>query len=549
MRPLLAAWTLAWLALPGCDDDPADADADADVDVDADADSDADADADEDVDAPPAPVVETTAGPVRGARGDGYLEFLGIPYAAPPVGELRFRPPEPPAAWSEPLDATHRRACPQQVLGLSMGQEDCLVANVHTPDPMPEGAPVMVWIHGGGFTMGQGTQTDGGTRGDRLAAGQGVVVVSFNYRLGALGFLAHPALVAEGEGAGNWGFLDQVALLQWVQENAAAFGGDPGNVTIFGESAGGASVCLHMIAPRSAGLFRRGISQSGLCDVEPPPIDEAEAAGEALGERLGCEPGPGAAACLRAASAADLVAAGLAGDATGLGLSDNPALSPHPYADVFPGDFRDRVEAGEVNGEEVVVGWNADEGTLFVMMAETEGMVYDEATAHEAFVALSVETGVPVADIEAQYGLDAYPDWGAAYAAAVGDSAIACPSRRAALLLAPLLETRVYHFEYPDAAFLLPGDRELGAFHSAEVQYVFGHPARLGADAFVEADDVALHEAVSGAWARFAATGDPRGAVAWPVFDAATDQHLVFDRELRVASGADRDVCALWGSP
>jgi para-nitrobenzyl esterase len=197
--------------------------------------------------------VETASGLVEGFEDDGVFSYRGIPYAAPPVGDLRWKPPIDPASWTETLVATEKgNICPQVAfLGLPspgfLPDEDCLYLNIDTP---MEGAdlPVMVWIHGGGFTVGEGLQADGGTAGDLIARQAGAVVVSMNYRLGQLGFLAHSELTAESPdyASGNYGLMDQTAALRWVQENIAAFGGDPNNVTVFGESAGAFSVCSHL---------------------------------------------------------------------------------------------------------------------------------------------------------------------------------------------------------------------------------------------------------------------------------------------------------------
>ena len=193
--------------------------------------------------------VRTELGSVVGFENDGVFSYRGIPYAAPPVGELRWKPPVEPEPWTDALSATETPpVCPQDAFqGLPVPgfnpSEDCLYLNVDTPS---EGAdlPVMVWIHGGGFTLGEGVQADGGTAGDRIAREAGVIVVSMNYRLGQLGFLAHTALTSESpdSASGNYGLMDQAAALSWVRENIAAFGGDPDNVTMFGESAGGFSV-------------------------------------------------------------------------------------------------------------------------------------------------------------------------------------------------------------------------------------------------------------------------------------------------------------------
>ena len=497
----------------------------------------------------PAPEVTTSLGDLRGERGDGFQAFLGIPYAAPPVGELRFRMPQPPAPWSTIRSAQRRPSrCVQEALGLPLeGAEDCLYLNVHTPDPRPEGAPVIVWIHGGGFVFGEGLQTDDGTAGDLLASRHGVVVVSMNYRLGPFGFLSHPALTGEQGASGNYGLADQQAALRWVQGEIEAFGGDPSNVTIAGESAGGMSVCAHMIAPESAGLFHRAITQSGLCDSALSTLAEAETDGEAFAARLGCE-GAGALACLRAASVDAIKEADDASAEAFTTLSRRRVWWPSVDGAVLPGDFRARVEAGELHRVPTIVGWNRDEGTLFVMLAEQGGTTIDAAAYDAAIDVIADAYGLSPDAIRAQYPSADYPDLGAALAAPLGHAGLACPSRRAARLLADAgVEVRVYRFTYPDAGFQLTPSRELGAFHSAEVQYVFGHPAPLGARRF-RGDDLALHEAMSGAWARFAESGDPsgEGVPSWPLHDASSDAHLVLDRVIEAGTGADAEACALW---
>src|SRR3984885_6148143 len=226
------------------------------------------------------PVVNTAGGLVRGTSSSGVSTFLGLPYAAPPVGDLRWRPPAPAAGWRGIRDATQfGPSCPQAQVGnplLPPGtiSEDCLYLNVYAPAVGSDdqgGRPVLVWIHGGGLVQDGARDYDG----SKLAA-DGVVVVTINYRLGALGFLAHPALASRpGGSAGNYGLMDQQAALRWVQRNIARFGGDPRNVTIAGQSAGGLSVLAQLVSPGARGLFQRAIVQSGAFALNQQPLATA----------------------------------------------------------------------------------------------------------------------------------------------------------------------------------------------------------------------------------------------------------------------------------
>lgn len=498
-----------------------------------------------DASGPPPPTATTASGQVIGTLTDGVAAFLGIPYAAPPTGELRWRPPAAPVPWTTPRSANRRpSACPQFVSGLRLGREDCLYVNVHRPDPIPENAPVMVWIHGGAFTLGEGVQTDGGTMGDVLARETGVVVVSMNYRLGQLGFLAHSTLDAESADhvSGNYGFLDQVAALEWVRDNAAAFGGDPTNVTIFGESAGGQSVCGHLVAPASRGLFHRAIIESGPCALARLTLAEAEAQGDRFASALGCDSGD-VLACMRAAAESDVLAA-LAPPRAIVGSGpDVGEWGPIIDGQVFPAQWMTSLTAGDVPDVPVMVGWNRDEGTIFLLLQEMSG-------ADPVTVANYRDTVAGfIGDADADAIVARYPpsDFGGdarlAAARALGDGGLICPARAAAIALRAHVPVRTYLFAYPDARFLLASDFPLGAFHQAEVQFVFGHPV---GGSFPEGGDV-LHDAMQGYWTRFASNdGDPDDASAtpWPLFDDGT--RLVLDRT--IASSADdfEATCEFW---
>ncbi len=491
------------------------------------------------------PIVQTRSGPVRGVRGDGFSAYLGIPYAAPPVGERRWRAPAPPEPWTEVRDASVAPPrCTQRSMGLPLSsQEDCLYLNVHAPDPRPERAPVMVWIHGGSFSFGEGLQTDGGTAGDVLARERGVVVVSMNYRLGVLGFDADPRL---GEPTGNFGLADQIAALRWVQDNIAAFGGDPDNVTLIGESAGGISVCSNLVSPETEGLFARAIVESGLCDTRPPTREEARAAARELTRQLGCD-GKEAGACLRSRTPEQILeAADRVGGPEVLG-----GRRPwRPYVDgtILPASIAERVAAGAFHRVPILMGWNADEGTVDVLFSELGGDSIGERSYLGLVRRIARRAGLDPAAVLERYPRAAFDSPSAAAARVIGDAGTACPSRRFARMLAEQgADLFVYRFEYDEPGFQIPFVSGLGAFHSSEIQYVFGHPAGIFRSAF-EGDEARLHDAIAGYWTRFARTGDPNGAGAprWPRHTRENDAHLVLDRTIRASHGADAQACALW---
>ena len=496
-------------------------------------------------------LVRTDAGPVRGVGGPGVHRFLGIPYAAPPVGERRWRPPAPPEPWTEVRDASKPSAFCPQVLPFAnafAGSEDCLVVNVVTPDPPPAApAPVMVWIHGGAFDSNDGRQITGSTEGDVIAADSGAIVVTLNYRLGQLGFLAHPALSAEDRGhpgSGNFGIEDQIAALRWVKRNIAAFGGDPNNVTVFGESAGGWSVCILLASPAAKGLFQRAIVESGLCLRPLSDLAEAEAQGQRFAERLGCGDATDVLACMRAAPADQVIATLPPNPNVVFGAGEHGSWFPVVDGEVIPQPLEDLFRAGELNRVPLLIGSNRDEGTLFVAQAFDElgnplaADQYREALAH------FVPDGA-IDAVTARYPLDAYPVPGAALAAAFGDGFLACPTIDTAELLAPYAPTYLYQFNYPDAQFPIPfpSSFDLGAFHSAEVQFVFGIPAR---DPFTPEQTELSHQMV-GYWTRFAASGDPNGggAPSWPRL-SEDGRYLVLDRVLSTATNAKESACAFW---
>src|SRR5580704_16759189 len=362
-----------------------------------------------------APIVTTGDGAVRGTTAGTVAEFLGIPYAAPPTGNLRWRPPQPPAEWRGVRDGTRfGPSCPQPPSPFAPPgpfSENCLYLNVYTPNrdaghPLlhsgdEDGLPVLVWIHGGGLTADAGRNYDG----SKLAA-DGTVVVTINYRLGALGFLAHPALASRPGGpAGNYGLMDQQAALRWVRDNIRQFGGDPHNVTIAGQSAGGLSVLAQMVSTGARGLFQRAIIESGSFALNQQPLATAEAAGQAFAAQAGCP--DQTAACLRNLPVANLVTPDFIGIP---GVVDGKVLTEPIGA---------ALAAGRFAHVPVLNGTNHDEERLFVdglhltVSGGTFVPIPDEPVTTDNYQAnIAAVLGVSAeraAAIAAEYPPSAYP--------------------------------------------------------------------------------------------------------------------------------------------
>jgi para-nitrobenzyl esterase len=475
-------------------------------------------------DATPALVVPTESGAVRGVSEAGVRAYRGIPYAAPPVGALRWRPPQPLAPWEGVrAAAAFGQPCPQPGLPEPMS-EDCLTLNVWSPaGPTPAGGwPVMVWIHGGGFRSGAGSDPD--TGGDQFAR-EGVVLVSLDYRLGALGFFAHSALAAEspGEPGVDYGILDMVAALDWVKRNIAAFGGDPSRVTIFGESAGGMAIHLLMVAPQSAGLFGRAIAMSGYGTW---PLPRARSAPPGNAPRGG-------------GSAEDLAAAIVRRATPDLGAPVSPdALRRIPAArlvDGVVGGLYLPIVDGHVIPEEpgIVFARGRQHDVPFVAGADSfDGAVMPWAGVKaEDVLATWSEHRVRIREL---YGEDFAVSEERGASRLFGESRYVMAGRTLARLMGGVRSPGyLYLF-----AFVRPAQRgELpGAPHGSEVPLLFGH------DDDAEATEVG--RTMRAYFVDFARTGDPNGPgrPGWPVYDGASDRWLVFDRttEVRARVFAER---------
>jgi para-nitrobenzyl esterase len=500
-----------------------------------------------------APRVQIDGGVVRGEAVPGGYAFRGLPYAAAPTGHLRWRAPQPPVAWKGVRDATEfAPSCPQPASNnpfLPHGplDEDCLYLNVSTPTLGDEvGRPVLVWIHGGGLTLDAGRNYDG----SKLAA-DGTVVVTINYRLGALGFLAHPALASRpGGSAGNYGLMDQQAALRWVQRNIAGFGGDPDNVTIAGQSAGGLSVLAHLVSPGSRGLFHRAIVQSGAFALTQQPLAEAEAEGEAFAARAGC-PHQNA-GCLRHLPVSDLVD-NFPGAAIP-GVVDGAVLQESIGTALAGGRFARVPILNGINHDEELIFLGglgvAVSGGRFVPLPEP-------VTAESYQRVIAAVLGVPsarAAAIATDYPLDAYPAPFAAFSTLVSDANFACPALQLDRWTSERVPTFAYQFN-DDAAphrFAPPGALPPIATHSAELQYLFDLP-NAPAPGTLNAEQEALAAGMRTAWASFAADGDPTSAaLTWPAFGGAGLEHvlsLVPPQPQAEPDFASKHHCGFWNAP
>jgi len=468
--------------------------------------------------------VTTIGGTVRGARDGETWAYKGVPFAAPPVGDLRLRPPAAVACAADEIDATALGPrCPQLDTGTYVGDEDCLQLNVWAPATAAPPRPVMVWIHGGGNSAG--SATDALYDGRRLAEAGDVVVVTINYRLGQLGFLAHPDLA---DGSGNFGLLDQVAALAWVRDDIAAFGGDPDAVTIFGESAGGRDVCTLLAAAPAAGLFDRAIMQSGACKFLPTRAT-AEAQGVMVAEAAGCT--GDIPACLRALDAEALVRT-LPGDPTALGSSpyqptiDGAVLTEQPAA---------AMSAGRHHAVPFMVGANADETGAAAPAVPSEA-------AYQTLI--HTQYGNALGDlILQQYPVTRFATPRAAFVRATTDGRFLCPSREIAHAADDGQTEPVYRyfFQYGDPS-------PFGAVHGLDVPFVWGTFDAVDTPSGPyqpTATDLAVSAAMQGAWTRFARRGTPDTTPAWPVWDP-TDGALVIDATLSTTNGVRTADCDFW---
>ena len=510
--------------------------------------------------------VSTAEGPVEGFAANGIIQFLGIPYAKPPVGLLRWMPPQPVPKWTAARKAGKFGPTCAQVTtlgpfaGPANSNEDCLYLNVFTPNVKAK-LPVLVWIHGGGYFDGASNDYDA----TKLAMRGKLVVVTFNYRLNLFGFLAHPALVTKGQPGGNYGIMDMQAVLRWVQRNIASFGGDPGNVTVGGQSAGGGAAAANVVSPGAKGLMHRAIFQSGGYTPFATKAT-AEDRGKKFAAAAGCTTGD-VVKCLRALPAAKIAA--LAGTA-----SATSPLVGGPFVDgqIIPRQMIDAVRSGSFNQMPVMIGTTRDEGNF------TNGIIQYFKPSRAALTEADYR-----AYLQRTYGGNAGPGGGPpAYPKGTVDQVLAhypvnkpgaqmawdaahsdvqaCRGQYVAGALSPQVPVYMYLFDdrtAPSYFPKMPGYQPL-AYHTADIAYLFTgyHGGPEGVPIKLNAVQGKLSDRLVDAWANFARAGNPNGSgdAPWPRWKKgdATPAYFLQNKDWKTvqtnAQFAAAHQCGFWQS-
>jgi len=485
-------------------------------------------------------LVQTDVGPVRGVRSGGVLSWKGIPYAAPPLGEGRFRPPAPVTPWEAPLDADeYGPPCMQVDEGTDQvtGSEDCLTLNVWAPAfAHAEPLPVLFWIHGGDNVIGDGSE--GGLYDGAWVAEHGpAVIVTIQYRLGAFGWLAHPAFASENEAgaAGNYGLHDALAALEWVHRNATRFGGDPERILVYGQSAGASNTCALVASPLARGLFSRAAMHSLWCfTVEPETIAETNRVVE---EWTGCDGAADVAACLRAVPADQLTEApgaslrGTTEQADYYEVVDGWALPEPPV---------DAIRAGRHNAMPIALGTTADEYTVLMSYFLGDREIHDRADYDAVLDEWFAERA---AEVALAYDPRDYAGPLGALTALISDVYMHCPTRAAARAAVEGQNEPVFRWVWGHGRDDGRG-AELGAYHGVDVALVF----HSFVDREPSPNEEALSEQVVAAWMSFAETGDPNGpdAFDWPAYDLGTEPTLFLATRESVVEGWRNETCDFW---
>jgi len=475
-------------------------------------------------------VVRVDTGRLKGAVNNGVTAFKGIPYAAPPEGALRWKAPQPAPDWKGVRDALEfgPRCMQGNIFGDMVFRdkgpsEDCLYLNVWTPAASAKARlPVMVWVYGGGFAAGATSEPR--QDGENVAK-KGVLVVSMNYRLGVFGFFAHAELAKESghDSSGNYGLLDQVAALQWVHRNIDRFGGDPGKVTIFGESAGSFSVCALMASPLARGLLHGAIGESGaffgtILDLKP--LAQSMEADAKFAESLDAH----SLAELRAKPAADLLAAA--------SKKDTIRFAPNIDGYFLPQSVREIFASGKQSHVPLLAGWNRDEGNYRGIFGK------DEPTAANFAAFAQKRFADKAGDFLKLYAAETDEQAKRAAQDLAGDQFIAFSTWKWLEMQGATGGSPLYRYEFDDAPPVPDNSQERGAYHSAEIEFVFG--ALAAHDLPWRPEDKSLSDLMSTYWSNFAKTGDPNGPglPLWPAYKAA-DSYPVM--HLEAASHAAPD--------
>jgi para-nitrobenzyl esterase len=494
-------------------------------------------------------------------------EFLGIRYAEPVTGNLRWKPPQPLTPSIATQNATQfGNHCPQSASPFGNGTvtEDCLFLNVFTPNRIGdrdfnsgEPHPVMVWIHGGALVVGESNEYDASKLVQR-----GVVVVTINYRLGALGFLAHPALTGESHDhiSGNYGIEDQQAALQWVRRNIKAFGGDPEKITMFGESAGGLSTFTNLVSPTANGLFHRAIVESGAYMLTLPTLAQTEATGTAFANAVGCNQATPAAvlACLRSLPVATILASQAL---TFIGLGPSPNID----GKVLTQSIGTALGSGQFNRVPLLHGTNHSEWNLFV--AEDFDLVGApvKASTYVPAIGATINSATAAPLVASHYQVPAqFPSFDQALGGVGTDAIFACPARFADELASQFVPTFAYEFNDPNPPqnFLPPVTFPYGASHASEIQYIFptANPSGFGLNlpqTPLDANQQKLSDHMVGYWTEFARNGDPNGGIGlllgqplWPRFrrEAQVMQSFVPPTPTTETNFATVHQCDFWDS-
>jgi para-nitrobenzyl esterase len=486
----------------------------------------------------------TEQGAIRGTQQGDTVAFKGIPYAKAPVGALRWRPPEPPTPWEGVRDGSRfGEICPQlRADDAVAGDEDCLTLNIWRPRQAAEGRslPVMVWLTGGGnhSLSGQGTASLGGIEyNGELLAPTGVVFVSFNIRLGVLGFLAHPALDRERPErvSGNYGSLDQIAMLRWLRRNIASFGGDPNRILLFGTSAGGGNICALMTSPFARGLFHEAVMQSSVptgCEIQT--LADAEAGtGKRVAMTVGCESAADVAACLRAKTVTQIVSA----------VPGTFGVFPRIYGPnvdgyVFPDQPLKVISRREHSAMPVIIGNTTEETKQFV---DAVGPVTDIATYGSA---IDKVFGSTARDrILATYPLSSFPTPQAAFVQLTTDAQFTCQSLRVARVLSQSQKEPAYRYLFTHGLENDPQLKARGVTHTIEHAFFFpwrGHyqPTNV---------DLGMQQQMIRYWTRFAQQGNPNGGDAeWAAYTPKNQAYLELGPVPSLKSGPTEAHCDFW---